>query len=477
MENTISTPSSTTSSTYPVEIPSITTSSTLSTTSLAPSWTSYRKKFILLCWQPKLQAIFLTLFCIFGYGASLYANGIATKELNMNLYDTLVILGMVRGLALVCICTLLIIHQYWNLISKTITNIIFHKLLRWDILTETIDESVPPPPPPPPSSSSSSLSNITKNTSNKETLSSSASTPSSVSYITYIIPALVAFIANSGYAPYNKLMENNQEMSTLSGMISLYILIPILIGFYYGEERSKAKLFGIILSIIAVTLLGYDSTVTSANTSSSTTSIVSPLNFIEYISLYISILLCWGGGDALSGYLGRGLSTLSIGLSASCGQFFTAALYGFIRICTSLNTSSSMSNISSDVLFNGNTTSTIPIPLPSTTNPKQSIFILILANIAGVSGWLCFVLLGRIGELSTFAPLISLYVYIPVLFGIVLLHDTVSIIKSIGLLLSFIGGLCLSLSWKTIKNNQYQEDKGKDNIPHVTIMKAETPLC
>lgn len=70
--------------------------------------------------------------------------------------------------------------------------------------------------------------------------------------------------------------------------------------------------------------------------------------------------------------------------------------------------------------------------------------LLVCGNASGVVGWLCFVALGAAGgEASSFAPLVSLYVFVPIIFAVAG-GERPSVLAFVGMCIGAAGGVILA---------------------------------
>jgi drug/metabolite transporter (DMT)-like permease len=180
-------------------------------------------------------------------------------------------------------------------------------------------------------------------------------------------------------------------------------------------------------------------TPTSSSSSSSTDDTTSSSSFplAAQVCLFLGAVLLWGGGDSIAAYIGRGKNAstlLQVALGGSVGQLFTAAIYGFCAVATGEKHDSNP-------------------PLPdggSSSDMSHAAGLALLAggNVAGVLGWLAFVSVGATGvDASAFAPLTSLYVYVPVLLGVAVLGESVTLAKAAGLVMAVAASVLLAGSW------------------------------
>lgn len=232
---------------------------------------------------------------------------------------------------------------------------------------------------------------------------------------TYGPVALVIFM-NLGMVGYAMLCSDGASVATLAPMLSLYAVIPVAVGLLYrGESRTRGKLFGIAASLIATLVLASAPASTTAAPSQPST-----LHPAIAIVLFLLTISCWGFGDAASAYVSRGVPIAHTAALSVLGQAIFGMAFGLIAI------------------FNGDASASDAI------NARDAAS-LVLGNASGVLGWLCFVALGAAGgEASSFAPLVSLYVFVPTVVAILVGGERPSAAAVAGMCLGAVGGVCLA---------------------------------
>ena len=210
-----------------------------------------------------------------------------------------------------------------------------------------------------------------------------------------LIPLATVLLANAGLVPYSILARGSP---IIAPMCAVYVILPCIWGAYVlGERVSRRKFVGIVLSVFATLLLALAPGSVAPSTGSSTEN--SPLSAGTGVGLFLFIIFAWGVGDVGATVLGRGLPFCVTVCLAAVGQALTAVFAGL----------AATGDRGTD------------------TDVASSALILCAANALGVAGWALFVFLGASGkEASTLAPIVSLYVFVPVILGVVLRGESVS---------------------------------------------------
>jgi drug/metabolite transporter (DMT)-like permease len=231
------------------------------------------------------------------------------------------------------------------------------------------------------------------------------------------VPIFVVCLSNSGMLPYAELVQSGSAVSSLAPMVGCYAVIPVCVGLALGEGRSRVKIAGIVLALAAVL------TLSGAGGRSGSV-------FPDARSIFLFIATCaaWGFGDVGSAYMGRGVPLAHTAALSAVGQLvFTSAVAG----------AAVLSGSARDWGGDGGRRGT---PSPGAT------LAMVAANMLGVIGWAFFVVVGaKGGEASTFAPLVSLYVYVPTIFAIVN-GENVTARTAVGMLIAALACVLLAAS-------------------------------
>jgi drug/metabolite transporter (DMT)-like permease len=254
----------------------------------------------------------------------------------------------------------------------------------------------------------------------------------------FLKTVVATFVGNAGFAPFSILSAplgagggggGAPTSSLLSSLVPLYCVIPVLWGLVVrGEDRSPLKVLGITLTIISVAVLAASGGGGSGGDGDAPSSPLSP----SQILLFLAAISCWGGADIVSGYVGRALPLRHVALASGCGQVLTAAVFAF-----------------AGVVAGGGA----PPPSP------PHLLLLMGANAAAIVGWVAFVRLGVVGEASSFVPVVSLYAYVSVILGSVVLGEGVGVGRGVGMGVGVVGVLLTSVAWKGREGKGGEEDK------------------
>ena len=219
-----------------------------------------------------------------------------------------------------------------------------------------------------------------------------------------LVITLIPFLSIVGWYCYFRLVQFG-EMSIISPIISIYVLIPIIIAMIIRKKKfTLFKNIAIALCVISSVLLSIES-----NSSNSIKD-----NIGIQIACFIGIFVAWGFIDTRSAVHNH--STLS-----NSG----------IIICTIIGYFMVMCLLSVLLRF---------INKPYKFDVEWIPFW--IANIIHPSAWLVFINVNTI-DVSISLPLYSLNFMLPAIWGLAFLHDTVNPFKIISLLLSIIAIIIL----------------------------------
>jgi drug/metabolite transporter (DMT)-like permease len=207
---------------------------------------------------------------------------------------------------------------------------------------------------------------------------------------------LVVLVGNMGLYFFSLLREAPGEGgAVLCGMVSLYACIPVLWGVCLRSEAVRPlKLLGVALSLSATLLLGLSSGGGLGGGGGGGSALLVGAGAARRVALFLAAITCWGLCDVGSARLGRDTPFAHTALLGAIGQ----AVFG----CAFALGSAAGGRGA-------------PAGADAAAAPAAAVLWLSLANVAGVVGWLAFILAGRGGEVSALAPLTSLYVFLPVL--------------------------------------------------------------
>ena len=243
-----------------------------------------------------------------------------------------------------------------------------------------------------------------------------------------LAPIGVVLLGNAGMLAFVTLAEleaGSSSSGLVSGLVSLYMVLPVVYGIVRrGEGAPPRKLAGVALSLAATLLLGL------APAASGAPGLLTGPAAAAKLLLLAAACACWGAMDIFSATLTRSAPVLAVVLLSALGQAITAALAG-LWVC-------------------GSSSSSSPSPSSPSSSTLGNLGRLMGGNALGVLGWLAFVVVGGQpgSEVSSFAPLISLYVFLPV--TISLLGgggEGLSGLQAAGLALAVAGALAIAWDW------------------------------
>ena len=250
-----------------------------------------------------------------------------------------------------------------------------------------------------------------------------------------LAPIAVVLLGNAGMLAFVSLCEAERAGGgggLVSGMVSLYMVLPVCYGILRrGERASAQKLAGVALSLCATLLLGL------APAPSGAPGPLAGADALPKVCLLLAACACWGLMDVFSATLTKTAGVLEVALLSACGQAITAALAALYITATLPATAHPAAAAAAAA-------PAVP-PSPASTAAK-----LIAGNALGVVGWLAFVRLGGEpgSEVSAFAPLISLYVFIPVALELAFLGARLSAQQGVGMVVAAVGALTIAWDWR-----------------------------
>ena len=221
-------------------------------------------------------------------------------------------------------------------------------------------------------------------------------------HVCAFVSGLFSVVGNAGYI---ELTASEDQASILAPMSSTYLLVPVAFGLIFRSERvTFQKGLGIILAIGSLVLLGLSPQVNF--------SITSPRS----IAWFIVVVLSWGTSSILYIYAGEGKPFIIPMIIVDVGiMFFSLA--------------------SVAVFFRSG----------ATVSVNWAELVILLAGVflgSGTNAYIACVNLYQ--DMTTISPLSALYTVIPTAMGILLLHESVTVFKIVGAVLSFIAGVLLS---------------------------------
>jgi drug/metabolite transporter (DMT)-like permease len=242
-----------------------------------------------------------------------------------------------------------------------------------------------------------------------------------------LYPVLTVLLGNAGMLAFVALCAleaRDGSPGLVSGMVSLYMVLPVAWGIALRSERASArKLCGVALSLAATLLLGL------APAADGAPGLLAGAGAPLRLALLLAACGCWGAMDIASASLARSGPPLQVALLSALGQAVTCALAALWVL--------------------GSGSSAAPGAPGAAAAAAANTARLALGNALGVIGWLAFCQLGGEpgSEVSSFAPLISLYVFLPVLVELVALGGALAPLQAGGMALAVAGALCIALDW------------------------------
>jgi len=199
---------------------------------------------------------------------------------------------------------------------------------------------------------------------------------------------------------YYMLSVNGGQASAVAPLISLYVIVPAILGLVFLKERkSPIKLIGIAIAITAVVLFAMGGGGTNW-------------------ALLTGENVMW----FLFGFLGWGISYFIRGLAAT-----KVVDFGHMLLMATAG-----------LMFGNYCLIMFWFGVDSLT-PTLSHLLTILAGMSAVIGDLGFFLLSKEGkEASKVVPLTGTYILLPSILGFVFLHDSVTVLKIVAICLSLV---------------------------------------
>lgn len=236
-----------------------------------------------------------------------------------------------------------------------------------------------------------------------------------------------SMLSTSAYVPFGALTDASGEVSVLTGMAGLHGVVPAIWGLlFWGETHTLSKVVGIGLSAAAVLSLGLGDA----------KSVVGPdhlsLAGAAYkISCFCAAVILWGAADLLN--TATVIDSASASVALFVGNLIAAMAFGCLHLLSPPPPPP-------------------PPPLAMAASGVERMhvwgtLVILAANICGILGRLAFIRLGQVGQASSFAPVVALYVYVPVILSAIFLGERISASKVLGCVLGGAAVLLLSASW------------------------------
>jgi drug/metabolite transporter (DMT)-like permease len=258
-----------------------------------------------------------------------------------------------------------------------------------------------------------------------------------------LLPIAIGITNSIAYACYMAL-TSLAGVSIWSAMVGCYVIMPASYGiFIRGESRGTKKIAGIVCCAVAAIMLGMAGTSSDqtieADTQQAEIVVVDGPWFLK-LFLYGGAILFWSFSDGISAYMLKppkpsvdnapvvqplsvatviSFTAVGFAVSAACIAGITMLMYMHVRapgVCPEVDTSSA----------------------------SGGYVTMLFAQLLGKIAWMSLIQLGTIGEASSFIPLIGLDVFIPSILGIIVLHESVGAIGYVGMVLAAVGVALIS---------------------------------
>lgn len=247
-----------------------------------------------------------------------------------------------------------------------------------------------------------------------------------------VVPWGTVAFGYTGFVGYYALTAMSTGNTSLwAPAVGLYVCIPVIWGLYArGEKRTPRKLGGIVLSLVAIGLLGLSSYVGSAAAVDGD----EPVSFGRFAMQALSFAVAyfsWGAADTLAAYIKTSpFESLTINLTA---QLTVAAITGIYNLASLSATIAGQQTVMNAAAAAGDA-SIAAVPANEVVRPFGWPHLLIMAgNGAALLGWLSYIALARVAELSEYAAVCSLYSFVPVVLAVVFQGETIGVLKGAGL--------------------------------------------
>lgn len=246
-----------------------------------------------------------------------------------------------------------------------------------------------------------------------------------------VVPVFTVFFGYLGFSGYYSLTFLSAGNTSLwAPAVGLYVCIPVCWGLLArGEKKTARKLGGIALSLVAIALLGLSSYVGSAAADGD-----EPASFGRFAMQALCFAVAyfsWGTADTLAVYIKTSpFESLAINLTA---QLTVAAISGILGLVLASATIAGQQTVMNAAAAAGDAAALV-VPADQVVTPFGWPHLLIMAGNGGaLLGWLAYIALGRIAELSEYAAVCSLYSFVPVVLAVVFQGETIGVLKGAGL--------------------------------------------
>jgi drug/metabolite transporter (DMT)-like permease len=254
----------------------------------------------------------------------------------------------------------------------------------------------------------------------------------------HLIILVIPILSYLGYVFYIELSRDKGNVSVLSPIVGLYGIVPITVGLLFrGESKTMRKLAGIILSCVAIVVLGMSANPSAATAGSNEDANSAGAWMIRGL-LFVGTFLSWGISDLLSASVKTDPLT---SIFVNCvGQFLCATVSGFAVFA---NYTSQLNSLQTGVLqawkaVDDGQTPTLPDKV-SVASPVVLIgwphVLLLGVNALSVVAWLAYTRLGKY-PMSKFIPIVNSYACLPVLFAVIFMGESITLLKAVGIVLA-----------------------------------------
>jgi drug/metabolite transporter (DMT)-like permease len=210
-----------------------------------------------------------------------------------------------------------------------------------------------------------------------------------------MLQPLLSMVANLAFS---LLAASGGDVSIMSALVTLHGLFPAVAGLWcFHEPRTVLRLCGVGSAAGAIVLMGL-----------SDNSVPTEAAWPWYARglLFVVAITGWGMADVLSSRVARYVSTRQIMFQVSFAYWVLAALWGWY------------------VVGRG--------AAPDAFSGWH--VLLMVNNFISVAPWFAYVVLGEIADASSFAPFVSTYGAVPVLYAFVVSGEAVTVSKMFGVL-------------------------------------------
>lgn len=267
----------------------------------------------------------------------------------------------------------------------------------------------------------------------------------------FLIILCIPVLSYTGYVFYIELSREKGNVSVLSPLVGLYGIVPVGVGLLFrGESKTMRKLVGILLSCVAIVVLGMSAKPSSSSDAASAADgdANSAGAWLFRGLLFLGTFLSWGVSDLLSASV-RTDPLTSILLNC-CGQFICATVSGFAVFATYTQRLNDLqmaalraySAVDSAAGGGGGAVDLVPL-LPDRVSVASPVVLigwphvfLLAINALSVVAWLAYCRLGQLAPMSVFIPIVNSYACLPVALAVVFMGEEITLLKAAGIALA-----------------------------------------